>query len=204
MTTEAERPPISPTFHPRPLPPRRPAPAFRPQPPSNPRPQLNYFKAGITLLVGCYGLVCALNPRVYRFLDYVNLVFHEAGHPLFGLFGEFVGVLGGSLMQVLIPAVVAGHLFYHDQRWSGTLVLFWVGESLFNVSVYVKDARARALPLLGDDPSAHDWAFILGGLGLREWDQGIGNLVYTAGLLFLAASLLGGLYCSLEEPSGDG
>lgn len=153
--------------------------------------------------MGIYGVICGLNPKVYRFLDYVDLIFHEAGHPIFGLFGEFLGALGGSLMQVLIPAIVAGNFFYYSQRWSGTLILFWVGQSLFNVSVYVKDARARALPLLGDDPSAHDWAFILGGLGLREWDRGIGNLVYAAGLACLAASILGGLYCAIEEPALD-
>ena len=31
------------------------------------------------------------------------------------------------------------------------VTLFWVGQSLFNVSVYVKDARAQALPLLGGE-----------------------------------------------------
>lgn len=39
------------------------------------------------------------------FLDGVNLLFHEAGHPLFGIFGwESLTILGGTLMQVLILA----------------------------------------------------------------------------------------------------
>ncbi len=42
---------------------------------------------------------------VVAFLHGVNLVFHEAGHLIFGFFGQFVGVLGGSLNQVLIPAI---------------------------------------------------------------------------------------------------
>jgi hypothetical protein len=178
-------------------------PASQPRPSPAPRPQLNYVKAGVTILVGIYGIVCALSPKTYRFLDYVNLIFHEAGHPLFGLFGEFIGALGGTLMQLLVPAIVAGYFFFYNQQWSGTVVLFWLGQSFFNVSVYVKDARARALPLLGDDPSAHDWSFILGGLGLREYDQGIGTLVYLTGLLALIASIAGGLYFSMEEPSLD-
>ena len=62
----------------------------------------------------------------------------------------------------------------------------------------MKDARARALPLLGDDISAHDWHNILGRLHLLNWDQAIGNLVYLLGLFVLAASILGGLYFSRE------
>ena len=34
-----------------------------------------------------------------------DLVFHEAGHVLFMLFGHFLTVLGGSLTQVLVPVV---------------------------------------------------------------------------------------------------
>ena len=92
--------------------PRRPVTPFRPRlrptPPAV-RARLNYFKAGFIGLVGLYGVVCAVNPKTYRFLDRVDLVFHEAGHLIFGFFGEFIGVLGGSLMQVLIPAIVTGY-----------------------------------------------------------------------------------------------
>jgi len=41
------------------------------------------------------------------FLHLPNLVFHEAGHIILSPFGRFLGVLGGSLMQVLIPCVCA-------------------------------------------------------------------------------------------------
>jgi hypothetical protein len=91
--------------------------------------------------------------------------------------------------------------FLHQQAYSAAVTLFWVAQSLFNVSVYVKDARARVLPLLGDDISAHDWHNILGRLHLLSWDQAIGNLVYTLGLIALAVSVLGGVYFSREEES---
>ena len=164
---------------------------------------LNPFKAGFTLLVAIYGVICAASPGTYRFLDRVDLIFHEAGHVIFGFFGEFIGILGGSIMQVLIPAIVVGHFFFHRQPYSAAVTLFWVGQSLFNVSVYVKDARARALPLLGDDISAHDWYNILGRLHLLNWDQVIGNLIYLLGLLALAVSVLGGFYFSREGTSKE-
>ena len=164
---------------------------------------LNLAKAGFVVLVGIYGVVCAASPSTYRFLDRVDLVFHEAGHVIFGFFGEFIGLLGGSLMQVLIPAVVVAYFFLHQQAYSAAVTLFWVAQNLFNVSVYVKDARARVLPLLGDDISAHDWHNILGRLHLLNWDQAIGNLVYTLGLLALTASILGGLYFSRDEAAEE-
>lgn len=183
--------------------PKRPVPSFKPSPEASVRARFNYFKAGFIALVGIYGVICALDPTIYRFLDRVDLVFHEAGHVIFGFFGEFIGLLGGSLMQVLIPAIVTGYFILHGQQWSGMVTLFWVGQSLFNVSVYVKDARARALPLLGDDPSAHDWHLILGRLGLLRWDQAIGNLAYLAGFLALAVAIVGGLYFSQDREAAD-
>jgi hypothetical protein len=166
---------------------------------ATPPRRLNYLKLGFVLLLGVYGAVCAASPSTYRFLDRVDLVFHEAGHPLFGFFGEFIGVMGGTLMQVLIPAIVAVYFFHSGQSYSGAATLFWIAQSLFNVSVYARDARARALPLLGGDDSFHDWSYILGRLHLLHWDQAVGNLIYLIGLLCLIASILGGLYWSLEE-----
>jgi hypothetical protein len=187
---------------PQPPQPRRPVTPFGPRPrPTQPpaRPRLNYFKVGLIGLVGAYGVVCAINPKNYRFLDGVDLVFHEAGHVIFGFFGEFIGILGGSLLQVLIPAIVTGYFLWHHQRWSGMVTLFWVGQSLFNVSVYVKDARAQALPLLGGADVLHDWNWLLGTLHLLRWDQAIGALIYMAGLLAVVVSVVGGLYFSLED-----
>jgi hypothetical protein len=186
--------------------PRQPVTPFGPQPrPTQPpvRPRLNYFKAGLIGLVGLYGVVCAINPTTYRFLDRVDLVFHEAGHLIFGVFGEFIGILGGSLMQVLIPAIVTGYFIRYNQRWSGMVTLFWVGQSLFNVSVYVKDAGAQALPLLGGEDVLHDWNWLLAKLHLLRWDQAIGALIYMAGLLAVVASVVGGLYFSLEDQAAE-
>ncbi len=161
--------------------------------------RLSPSKVGLIAVVAIYGAVCAASPSTYRFLDRADLVFHEAGHVIFGFFGGFIGVLGGSIMQVLIPAIVVGYFFFHRQPYSATVTLFWVAQSLFNVSVYAKDARVRALPLLDGEDTLHDWAYALGRLNLLRWDQGVGNLIYALGLLALAASVLGGFYFSWKE-----
>ncbi|HSB68596.1 MAG TPA: hypothetical protein VLT62_04570 [Candidatus Methylomirabilis sp.] len=164
----------------------------------------NFFRLGLVILVGLYGAVCSASPSTYRFLDRVDLVFHEAGHAIFGLFGEFIGVLGGSLMQILIPAIVVGCFFFHQQHYSAAVTLFWVAQSLFNLSVYVRDARAQALPLLGGEDALHDWHYLLGRLHLLKWDQACGNLVYLVGVAVLIGSVLGGLSYSLGEDPDAG
>jgi hypothetical protein len=161
--------------------------------------RLNPIKAWFFSLVGIYGVVSAATPGTFRFLDRVDLVFHEAGHVLFGFFGEFIGILGGGLMQVLIPAGIVVYFVVHQQKYSAAVTLFWVAQSLFNVSVYARDARARRLPLLGGEDPLHDWNYLLGRLHLLTWDQGVGNVIYVVGLVALAASVLGGLYYSREE-----
>jgi hypothetical protein len=164
---------------------------------------LSLLKAGFIVIVAIYGVVCAASPGTYRFLDRVDLVFHEAGHVFFGSFGEFIGILGGSLMQVLIPAGIVVYFAIRRQNYSAAVTLFWVGQSLFNVSVYARDARARALPLLGGEETIHDWNYILAKVGLIRWDQAVGNVIYAVGLLALAASILGGFYFSREESAEE-
>ncbi|MBL8513166.1 MAG: hypothetical protein JNJ55_04170, partial [Betaproteobacteria bacterium] len=44
------------------------------------------------------------------FIHMPLLVFHEAGHVLFLLFGEFMTIAGGTLMQLIMPAVLCGAL----------------------------------------------------------------------------------------------
>ena len=37
-------------------------------------------------------------------VDNVSLLIHEAGHMIFGIFGwRFLGILGGTLLEILIP-----------------------------------------------------------------------------------------------------
>lgn len=166
--------------------------------------RLHVIKAGFITVIGIYGLICALDPGKFGFLDRVDLIFHEAGHLIFGIFGEFIGVLGGTLMQFLIPAGATVYFSVNRHMYSAAVTLLWVAQSLFNVSVYVKDARAQVLPLLGGEETIHDWHYILGRLQMLGWDQVVGNAIYTVGLFVLMASVVGGLYTSLTDENDSG
>ena len=81
-----------------------------------------------------------LKPAGWSFLDGVDLIFHEAGHVLFTPLGDTPMVLGGSLLQVLVPAVLTGVFFWRGEGVSTAAMLLWTAQNLANVSVYVADA----------------------------------------------------------------
>ena len=136
----------------------------------------------------------------YMFIYRVDFVFHEAGHLIFGIFGKFIGDLGGTLMQLLLPTAVFFSFLKSRQFHSASLILFWIGENWINISIYAKDARARILPLHGGESVTHDWSEILLTLNLLHHDQFIGNLFYFLGIVFMIAGLGFGLYFCFKSP----
>ena len=134
------------------------------------------------------------NPMQWMFLDNVNLIFHEAGHPIFSFFGEFMMFLGGSLMQLLVPIVFTIYFWRSGQRFAAMVTTFWLATSFINLEVYIADARAMELPLLGGDNSTHDWNWLLGEMNLLRQDKTIAGFVYTLGLISAVISVGGGLY----------
>ncbi len=135
----------------------------------------------------------------------VDLVFHEAGHVIFGIFGVFMGTLGGSLNQVLVPAVCTGYFLWHGRAAAAAVTLFWAGESLVDVAVYVADGRDMKLPLLAEGLT-HDWNWILSELSLRNQAEPIGRVVFALGGLVMLAALallaLDLLRAAAEPPTG--
>jgi hypothetical protein len=89
------------------------------------------------------------------FLDGINLVFHEAGHPIFSIFGDTIHILGGTLGQLLVPALVAGTFWKQRHTVGFALCGLWFFENFLNIGRYMADARAQVLPLVGG--GEHDW-----------------------------------------------
>lgn len=131
----------------------------------------------------------------WHFIDNVNLVIHEAGHLILftPVFGQFISVLGGSLFQVLIPLIFTMAFFLQKEFFSGSIVLFWVGQNLINVSVYAGDAIKMDLPLLGGDNVIHDWHFILNYLGLLQHTDQIALGIFSVGVCVLFLALIGSI-----------
>ncbi len=148
----------------------------------------------VVLFMAWYGFLNLEHPDRGLFLDNVNLIIHEAGHVLWRIFGEFLYFLGGSLTQILVPFAFMVYFWRSGQRFAACVAAFWTASSLFGLSIYVGDARAMELPLLGGDNVEHDWNWILSNMNALKADHTLSAIVYTFGLVFLAASVFAGLY----------
>ncbi|MCP5150927.1 MAG: zinc ribbon domain-containing protein [Chromatiales bacterium] len=145
-------------------------------------------------------LVAGLPEVNGSFMHAVNLAFHEAGHILFSLLGDFMGVLGGSLLQLLMPLIVAGtFVLRHGNPFGGSVGLWWAGQSAVDLAPYVADARSQSMILLGgvlgrERPGYHDWNNLLGRLDLLGLDHTLGFLTHWGGVLTMALALLWGAW----------
>ena len=135
-----------------------------------------------------YFLYYAQSSKDWHFIDNFNLIIHEAGHSIFFFLGEFIQIAAGSFFQILVPFVFVVYFYLRGNYFSSSLLLFWVGQNIINVSVYLSDAMAMQLPLLGGDSSIHDWNYILDSLGILKYTATIGSLVFGAGVLVIIAA----------------
>ncbi len=148
-------------------------------------------KIAVAVIATLYFLWCAYDPSQWHLIDGVNLVIHEAGHLIFRPLGEFMMIAGGSLFQVIMPALFVGYFWYHGKYYSAALVLFWVGQSILNVSVYAGDSVALQLPLLGGQDSLHDWNYMLDHLGLLRSTGKVAGAIRLLGTVVIALAAVG-------------
>jgi len=127
------------------------------------------------------------------FLHGPLLVFHEAGHVIFRVFGEFMMVAGGTLGQLLMPAIMCGALLLRNRDPFAAAVGLWLfGVSVLDVAPYVFDALHPQLTLLNGstgEQGGHDWMYLLGETGLTKRAQGLGWITHKLGALMLLLSL---------------
>ena len=106
----------------------------------------------VLLVWGLYLMLASVasNTAGESFLHLVNLPFHEFGHILSRPFGAHIASLGGTLGQLLMPAICCGVLLIQTRDPFGASVTFWwFGENYLDIAPYIDDARAGQLPLVG-------------------------------------------------------
>ena len=137
-----------------------------------------------------------LQPFDYVMLRDIILATHEAGHVLFMPFGEFLMVLGGSVFQIVVPIVFVGYFARRHDWYAASILLLWVAFAMTDLAHYIGDARTRQLPLLGGDPSGHDWTFLLVQTGLLERDRAIAGGVRGLGIIIYCVAVATALYAA--------
>lgn len=137
-------------------------------------------------------------PNLLWLTHLILLYIHEAGHLLFSIFGRTMMILGGSLAQVLAPAV----WIFVAKRESSSLsnvALVFTGISIMDVSLYVKDAGMLVLPLIGGlSKTHHDWANLLNENGMIEFGAAMGELMYWSGIGLACYGIYSGIRSILQ------
>jgi len=148
--------------------------------------------AASLLFYGAFLWYAALNKSGFLFIDNANLVTHEGGHALFGWFGYKIGIMGGTILQCLVPFLLAAYFFYQRQVSGFVFCAFFFFENFLYTATYMADARAEALPLVsagGSDSVEHDWNTMFGWFGLLMYDTRIAGLVRFVGWIGMISVL---------------
>jgi hypothetical protein len=128
----------------------------------------------------------------FLFIDLANLVVHEGGHMLFGWFGPTLGLWGGTILQWLVPLLLAAYFVSQRQTTAFAFCSFFFFENWLYTATYMADARAMILPLVtaGDsDYIEHDWHTIFTNLGVLQYDTKIAAVVSFLGWLGMLATV---------------
>jgi hypothetical protein len=160
------------------------------------QPTRSYARLALTIALALYAIPLLRHPEAGGFLDGIDLAIHESGHIVFGAFGEVIAAAGGTLFQLIVPSAFACYFAKRGDRHAATVPLWWIAQNLWNISVYIRDARVQELPLVGG--GEHDWAFLLGRFHLLPFDQGIGRGVYALGMIVCLIAVTTGLIFAMQ------
>lgn len=129
----------------------------------------------------------------------IFLFIHEGGHALFFFFGRTLNILGGSFWQIAFPLISFILAIRKGSHFIAPFALYWVGTNMMDVSLYMRDAPLRMLPLLGGHKSWHDWWNLF-----REWDMldsagTWADLFYFSGLFIGIGAIVWGIFNAVQR-----
>jgi hypothetical protein len=128
---------------------------------------------------GFLALLLASEPGFIFLIDHANLLFHEAGHPLVGLFSNRLAPYGGTMGQLTFPVVLAINGWRRGKLLLLAGGLVWFFQNFLNISRYMADARKLQLPLVGGGD--HDWNTILARWDILMYDTRIASVLKIVG-----------------------
>lgn len=161
-------------------------------------------RLALLLVLAVYGVACLRDPMGGHLIDGVDLAIHETGHLVFAPFGEVIQFAGGTLFQLIVPVTFLVYfLRFAPKRddFAASVMLWWIAVNLWNIAVYMADARTQALPLVGG--GEHDWAYLFGRFGLLAHDRSIAGSVRGLGTLIFIVALAWGYLAAVRAPAPD-
>lgn len=152
-----------------------------------------FLKIIISLLAGGYFIWLVWHPGFRDFFWGITFFVHEGGHMIFSLFGQFLHVAGGSITQTVIPILFIIYFWSRNQQWQSSIMMFWLGESLNYLSIYIGDAEVMRLPPALAEGLIHDWNYLLKSLDLLPYTLFISRGVWVLGFFCIISAMVIGL-----------
>jgi hypothetical protein len=135
-------------------------------------------------------------------LGVLNLGTHELGHLIFSFFGNFLKILGGTLLECLAPILGMINFYRQKDFFAISLCFGWLSTVFFDLATYIADAQTMALPLVapfGSDSSIyHDWNYLLSKLGMLQYDSFLAFVVRLMAIISMLVSLISGSWLLLH------
>jgi hypothetical protein len=150
-------------------------------------------RLALSVYLGYAGIRHLQDPFYDDAFGAITLVVHEAGHLVCRGFGRTIYILGGSMMQLFVPAFVAVYLLVRQRDWFGCAVgTAWLSFSGWNLATYIGDANKQQLPLAAISPGVpeHDWANLLTQWHLLNACDAIASNVRLVSFVVWAESML--------------
>src|SRR6202140_2534436 len=126
----------------------------------------------------------ALGGKLFQWFDLVFVPIHEGGHLLFGYFGEWIMVAGGTFLQLFAPFALAVYFAFRCQAPGTAFCAFFFFEQFLPIGTYMADALCQCLEYVtvGDPEMAeHDWFYLFSHAGGVEHDTQIGGIFRALG-----------------------
>ncbi|MGA2628680.1 MAG: hypothetical protein ABSG54_00575 [Terriglobia bacterium] len=134
----------------------------------------------------------ALTHSESLFIDPVFVPIHEGGHLLFGWFGVWPGVLGGTALQLGVPLALAVFFIFQRQLPGTAICIFFCFENFLGIATYMADSLAQQgnyVTVGAGGDTIHDWFFIFSNLGLLDHFLLIARLTRILGWLGMIATV---------------
>ena len=157
---------------------------------------MRQFRVGLTIALAMYGVAILAAPASWSFIDNINLPVHATGHLLFAPFGDTLQLLGGSVLQLLLPLAFAAYFTMHRDEHAASIGIWWVGQNFVNISTYMADAQAMDLPLVGG--GEHDWNLLFEQWGVLSQAVQYAQFARGFGFLVMLVATVWGLFEALD------
>lgn len=111
--------------------------------------------------------------------------------------------MGGRFFQILVPlASLVYFMVLRRDNFAASLMLWWSGQNLIDVSPYIADAPTRYLPLISAIDTSHDWWNVLNMTNSMDNAVFYAKISFYLGACVIVLSQLWGAKLLLVELKG--